>query len=349
MHATTIQPLLVSILTSIITGGFILVFVEIGNRKNRENDRYEQIMRPFMHKLSAYFRFINWCSSRIKYPNKLNECEQEFKKLVKEIGVYGGRAVTSGGDYSIDYFSADELYKICTNKINNIWYYYDKMKPCNLSWEECLVTEEFISKELKEVFPHYLSKTRDINLVSNVSGDFYTDVYQPIENEIWNHKAYVEHFRRQTIFVSISVGFVLLVLVTLLFVQLTVPFMQVSGVVVVVLLFLCLLLLGVDTKVQIRYYYKLFGDFKDMEKDKIIKKKIIHLLLDSIIPVGLILAAWAILCVELEIIPKISVPWKESVVLGLNRLFLNLAYSYIAGVIVCLLIVKLPSLRNKIK
>ena len=140
MHATTIQPLLVSILTSIITGGFILVFVEIGNRKNRENDRYEQIMRPFMHKLSAYFRFINWCSSRIKYPNKLNECEQEFKKLVKEIGVYGGRAVTSGGDYSIDYFSADELYKICTNKINNIWYYYDKMKPCNLSWEECLVT-----------------------------------------------------------------------------------------------------------------------------------------------------------------------------------------------------------------
>lgn len=348
MHATTIQPLLVSILTSIITGGFILVFVEIGNRKNRENDRYEQIMRPFMHKLSAYFRFINWCSSCIKYPSQLNECEQEFRKLVKEIGVYGGRAVISGGDYSIDYFSADELHEICISKINNIWYYHDKMKPCNLSWEEWAVTEEFISKELKEVFPHYLSKARDVNLVSNVSGDFYTDIYQPIENETYYHKAYVEHFRRQTIFVSISVGFVLLVLVTMLFVQLTVPFMQVSGVVVVILLLLCLLLLGVDTKVQIGYYYKLFGDFKDMEKDKIIKK-IVHLLLDSIISVGFILAAWAILCVELGFIPTITVSWEESVVLGLNRLFLNLSYSYITGVIVYLLIVKLPSLRNKIK
>lgn len=268
MSQTEIQTMLLSILTSIITGGFILVFVEIGNRKNRENDRYEQIMRPFMHKLSAYFRFLSWCSSHIKYPSQLNECEQEFKKLVKEIGVYGGRAIVSGGDYGIDYFSANELYEICTKKINNIWYYHDKMKPCKLSWKEWDEREDFIFKELKEIFPHYLSKARDVNLVSNVSGDFYTDVYQPIENEIWNHKAYVEHFRRQTIFVSISVGFVLLVLVAMLFVQLPVIFMQVAGIVVVMLLLLCLLLLGIDTKVQISYHYKLFENFKKMKKIK---------------------------------------------------------------------------------
>lgn len=45
----------VAILTAIITGGFILVFVEIGNRKNREMDpskltilaTYEQINLTF--------------------------------------------------------------------------------------------------------------------------------------------------------------------------------------------------------------------------------------------------------------------------------------------------------------
>ena len=32
----------VAILTAIVTGGFVLVFVEIGNRKNRENDNYRR-------------------------------------------------------------------------------------------------------------------------------------------------------------------------------------------------------------------------------------------------------------------------------------------------------------------
>ena len=43
MELASVQNILLTILTSIITGGFVLVFVEIGNRKNRENDSYDQI------------------------------------------------------------------------------------------------------------------------------------------------------------------------------------------------------------------------------------------------------------------------------------------------------------------
>ena len=222
------------------------------------------------------------------------------------------------------------------------------MKPCALSWDDTGADDYFISKELNEFLPIYLSHTRNVNLISNVSSDFYTYIYQPIENETYYHEAYVEHFRRQTIFVSISVGFVLLVLVAMLFVQLPVFFMQVAGVVVVILLLLCLLLLGVDTKVQISYHCKLFENFKEMKKNKI-SKKIVYLLLNSMIPVGLILAVWAILCIELGLIPKIPVTYENFVILGLNRLFLNLAYSYITGLIVYLFAVKLPTLQNKIK
>ena len=57
MLYTEIQPIALAILTSIITGGFVLVFIEIGNRKNRNSDRHEQIMTTFMHKLSSFFRF----------------------------------------------------------------------------------------------------------------------------------------------------------------------------------------------------------------------------------------------------------------------------------------------------
>ena len=121
MSYADVQTIALAILTSIITGGFVLVFVEIGNRKNRENDKHEQIMFPFMHKLSSYFRFMSWCSGHIMYPKPEEGYEKEFKALVKEVSGYGGRAITSGGDYGVDYFTAEELYKI-TFDINNIWY-----------------------------------------------------------------------------------------------------------------------------------------------------------------------------------------------------------------------------------
>lgn len=41
MDYNTVQNIAIPILISIITGGFVLVFVEIDNRKNRENDRKE--------------------------------------------------------------------------------------------------------------------------------------------------------------------------------------------------------------------------------------------------------------------------------------------------------------------
>ena len=53
MEYVEVQSLAIAILTSIITGGFVLVFVEIGNKKHRDIDRHEQIMRPFMHNSSV--------------------------------------------------------------------------------------------------------------------------------------------------------------------------------------------------------------------------------------------------------------------------------------------------------
>lgn len=332
------------------------MFVEIGNRKNRENDRYDQIMRPFMHKLSSYFRFLSWCGSCIKYPKELNGLETEFKSLVAEIGGYGGRSITSGGDYGIGYFTAAELNKICL-KINNIWNSYDKMNPCGLSWEDMVGIDDYISNELKDFFPYHLSKTVDVNLVSNVSGEFYTAIYQPIKYETYKHEVYVKHFKRQTVFVAFAVGCVLLVLTTMLFVQLPVWIMQVAGIWVVALLIMSLLLLGVDANVQIQHYNRFIDFFANMRKcetDKnsspvsstITSCKMLQFIFNNLIYIGLLLVGWVILSVEVGVFPKIPVPWGESVVLGVNKVLLNLSYSYIAGVIVYWFVVKLPSLRK---
>lgn len=247
----TTESIAITILTSIITGGFVLVLVEIGNRKNRENDRYELLMRPFMHKLSAYFRFISWCKSHIIYPQTLNDKESQFKALVNKIGGYGGKSIVSGDEYGIDSFNAEELYNI-TFDINNIWYWHDKMHPNRLDLDIVVLEIEFIKKELKEINSLYVELPISIDSVAKVSGEFYTDIYQPIENESYRHERYVKFYTKQTFIICSFVSFVLLLLVLMLYCELPEIFIQRSTAAVVIMLLCSLLMLAVDVKTQLR-------------------------------------------------------------------------------------------------
>ena len=262
----TLYSTALAILTAIITGGFVLIFVEIGNRKKREADKFEIEFHPFIHKLSAYLRFINWCSHHIIYPEELDEYEAQLKDIMKSLGSYGSKLILSGGDYGLESFSSEKLDCIAFD-INNVWYWHDKMHPCRPIMNRNLMgIEEQIKKELKEINPVYLSMPIDMNLVAKVSGDFYTDIYQPIEHVPGNHEAYVEHYGRQTIFVLVAVLCVLGLLSAMLFFRLKMITLQISVMIVIALLLACLLLLGIDIKKQIRWHYKMqnkiFGVFK---------------------------------------------------------------------------------------
>lgn len=265
MDYLEVQPIALAILTSIITGGFVLVFVEIGNRKQRENERFDQKMTPFMHKLSAYFRFMSWCSHRIIYPRPTEGYNKDFKKLVNFLGGYGGRAITSGGDYQIGHFNAAELEDIAL-KINNVWYYHDKMNPCMLTWDTRGGTEDFIDKELREINPLYHGIPHDINMVAKVSGDFYVYIYQPVEYETYRHEAYVGQYVRNIGIVAFAFLFVLVVLGTMLFVKMPVLLLQILTTIVILLLILSLILLAVDTKTQIRWWNKIVEVINDIKK-----------------------------------------------------------------------------------
>lgn len=254
MLYTEIQPIALAILTSIITGGFVLVFIEIGNRKNRNSDRHEQIMTTFMHKLSSFFRFVNWCHSSIIYPKELDEKEKSFKGLVDEMDRYGSKLIMSGGDYGVDEFSAKELYRIA-HAINNIWYWHDKMNPCQLTWDmHCgAMNAELIKKELKEISPIYLSNQLNVDLVARVAGDFFVDIYQPIEYETFRYETHQEHYNRFTRYVSAFFALVLLILCLMMFVELPVLLLQASTVCVVLMLILSLIMLSVDVKIQLKW------------------------------------------------------------------------------------------------
>lgn len=242
-----VSQIVLSILSSIITGGFVLVFVGIGNRKNRENDKYEHIMYPFMHKLSSYFRYISWCQSHIIYSKPPKSNEKKIKLLIGDIARYGGMAITSGGDYGINYFTASKLNEIALD-INNIWYWHDNMNPCKMTWDRNMRAGEFIAKELKEINPVYLQCEQDIDLIAKVSGDFYMYVYQPIEVTTYNHEAYQEHYKLQTKIVACFVCFVLVVLGAVLFGVENVWILRISTLISILMLGFSLLMLAVEEK-----------------------------------------------------------------------------------------------------
>lgn len=256
MEYETLYQTALTILSSIITGGFVLVFIEIGNRRNRENDRHDMIVTPFMHKLSAYFRFVMWSSGRIRYPKELNQIEQKFKQIIENLSKYGGKIIMSGGDYLTDSFTANELYNIAFD-INNLWYWHDKMKPCNLRWESNDFDGIYIDQELREINPIFVELPHDAALVPKVSSEFYVHIYQPIEYETFRHEAFLKQYAIHTRFVSFAVTFILLLLCCMLFIQIPSIVLKIATVIIVILLLISLLLLGIDIKKQIHWRNKM--------------------------------------------------------------------------------------------
>lgn len=171
------------------------------------------------------------------------------------IAKYGGMAITSGGDYGINYFTASKLNEIALD-INNIWYWHDKMKPCMMTWDSNMYIGEFITKELKEINPVYLQNEQNIDLIAKVSGDFYMDVYQPIEVTTYNHDAYQEHYKLQTKIVACFVCFVLVVLGAVLFGVENVWMLRVSTLISILMLGFSLLMLAVEEKNKYVFWLK---------------------------------------------------------------------------------------------
>lgn len=63
--------------------------------------------------------------------------------------------------------------------------------------------------------------------------------------------------------------------------------------------------------------------------------------------VGMVLAVWAVFSIDIPLIPKVPCSFSDETIEGLNRAFLALAYSYIAGSIIYGMTVKYPYYLNK--
>jgi len=276
MEYSVLHSSVIAILSAVITGGFVLVFVEIGNRKNREIDRYRQVMEPFMLKLSAYCRYMSWCVSHIHYPSKkeFTEHEQKFYERTHQLSAMGGRLIVAGGNYQYDDFSATDLHKLC-EQINDVWYQYDNMSTKRLSWDHLVPNQDYINKEIAVINPQWLSLEDGIGKVVKVSGDFYADIYRSIEEETFRHELIRKIYRWHSVFVLSALFLVLVSLCLMLCLPISAIILRIITIMVVGLFGLSLFAIFVDEKRQLAIAVKvrqLLHDKRQFNMNGIMKK-----------------------------------------------------------------------------
>ena len=171
----------VTILTTMIIGGCLIILVENQHIKGEIASRYYNIMRPFYHKLTLYAKFAQQCMFAL---SAIDDEGKRYKKLLQDktidIKRLALRAVMTGKDNP--YLNAKELNSIC-NDINGIWYYFDRNYGM---YSHLRFSNEFLIEEVRNSLIEYdrslLNEPIDLHLFPKVSGDFFVKEWQPIDN-----------------------------------------------------------------------------------------------------------------------------------------------------------------------
>lgn len=219
--------IIIPIIVALLTGGFIILFLENQHIGANVIERYHFVMQPFMHRLSNYFKFLS--SAKVYFSinrgTKKEDAEYVFlfNNLMDKLGHFAYPCILSGQDYPVSKFTAKQLKNIC-EEINNVWYYWDRKRNymidyCSYDTEKA---EQFgtLGREcLDVVFPQKYNKQElSLNLISDVSGTFFTDIYQPIQHVPYEYEYWCkqEKIFQATTFCTIGLCLVTLTIILLL-------------------------------------------------------------------------------------------------------------------------------------
>ena len=224
--------IIIPIIVALLTGGFIILFLENQHIGANVIERYHFVMQPFMHRLSNYFKFLS--SAKVYFSinrgTKKEDAEYVFlfNDLMDKLGHFAYPCIVSGQDYPASKFTAKQLENIC-NDINNVWYYWDRKQNYMIDYcsYDTRKAEQFctLGREcLKEVFPlKYNKQEFSLSLISDVSGTFFAEIYQPIQHVPYEYEYWCKqekYFQKTTYSI---IGLCLFTLLIILLLRYFVP------------------------------------------------------------------------------------------------------------------------------
>lgn len=219
--------IIITILAALLTGGFLMIFIESQQVANNMAERFHFIMHPFFHSFTNYARFISSFKSCFSF----REVEKEgyMKRLkddLEQISRIGGKSIIAGQEFPVDYFTGKQLDSVCKT-INDIWYCIDNdyhgFQKIEFDTHHAEMFSEHTISYIEEISPKYKGIKLTKDLLGKVSGDFYVDFYQPIEHILPHYEYWLKKEKEFKIIAMITIIITLLTMLILLLLRCYMP------------------------------------------------------------------------------------------------------------------------------
>lgn len=206
--------LAVTISTTILVGGCLLLFVENQHIEGEIVSRYHSVMRPFYHRFTQFVKVI------AKFVLSINSSDDEGRKIKGEIKnmtarlcQIASRSIVSGDEPH--YMQAKQIKALCEN-INSVWYYFDNNNDVynHIVLDDNPMLNDNLRAMLKEYKHEMTNRNLSLHCFPSLCGDFYVKEWQPVQNVPF----YYEHFMKRAeicnryFFVSIIIEALCLIL-----------------------------------------------------------------------------------------------------------------------------------------
>jgi hypothetical protein len=220
--------IIISILAALLTGGFLMIFIESQKVAGSVADRFHFVMNPFFRSFSNYVKFIS--SFKTCFTFKVTKDSEYIKRLkdnVDTVAGLGGKSIVSGRDYPADYFTAKELDSICKT-INNIWYLIDGKqnyidKHLDFDSRHAQMFSEQSKNYLEAISPKYKEMPLTKDTLANVSGNFFVEIYQPIQHILPQYEFWQRKEKEFKILILVTIIFTLVTMMLILLLSCYIP------------------------------------------------------------------------------------------------------------------------------
>lgn len=219
--------IIITILAALLTGGFLMIFIESQQVANNIAERFHFMMRPFFHSFTNYARFISSFKSCFNFGGIGTEgYMKRLRDNLEEISKLGGKSIMSGQEFPADYFTAKQLDSICKT-INDIWYCTDKdyhgFQNIKFDTHHAEMFSQYAIGYLEEISSKYKGLELTKDLLGQVSGNFYSDFYQPIEHILPHYECWLKKERKFKILGMVTITITLLTMLLLLLIRCYIP------------------------------------------------------------------------------------------------------------------------------
>ncbi len=210
--------LIVSILSSLLTGCMLLLFVENLHLSNKVFTEYNDILKPFYSKLNNYLKFVGVFYHSSNLHTLRNEKNSRILNLIHKISEDGtAMIITSKGYYTID-INPQELRKLCAQiKAINEYLCDDEYEEIQTLYQKITFdTESYVHMQqyLQQCAPIYANYPINLALLSEVSNNFYDETYLPILFVLPYYYAWQKHDKifKWIIFITIFINLISIML-----------------------------------------------------------------------------------------------------------------------------------------